>query len=168
MSDSGNVPQTGIIKRLETLIELAMARTIGGLQYLLAARKWAAGSTNPIALTNAWQVIVDVPYTPKTTGKLRIKMALESTADGTADHMNVGVSIGSGIIVPIYALASSVSVPANATGQCVLIIDLDQLGVPTVLPVGVATHVNVLGISTTGGHLTVPTGGAQIEIVEGP
>lgn len=120
MSDSGNVAQTGIIKRLENRIELALSRGLRGL----------AGANNVSAVAAASGAAAAVPYvaiaapaiTKKTSGKYLVTGFV--TIDKNAGTLAAGDAIVctprvNGVELGTF-LASTAAVASGATVQAIV------------------------------------------------
>lgn len=166
MTTSDTVSNPGFLKRIESLLELALARGAGALAFISAPRFWElvpAGGVDQALTTNAFVIVTGATtpatFLPTSTGRIRVDFNLAIAAGAVGDTAQVGVSVGAGSVVPVYQTAAPLTVVANDTVQVSGSVDLDQLSPAVTFPLGVPAVINVIVTAATANRLTVKGNG---------
>lgn len=132
---------------------------------LLLVRGWA-DNASPVSLVGTVATIVaSKTVTPGFTGRFRVVVTgvARNASDETGATLTVGVGHAAGATPEDYVQAP-LTVGAASAETFALVVELDQVAAPVVLPVG--APVTLHAVLTASAALTVDAHGAQIDVQE--
>jgi hypothetical protein len=134
----------------------------------LLSREWTDNGADPTECAeNVGTIVASVTPIAQLTGAFRVIVTGSATNDSGENDTTLSIGISTGDEpTPLIYVQGAIPMPLNATVTFSLVVDLDQIEVAFLLPVGTPTNLNaVVTMGATSGA-TVPGFGLQMSAQE--
>jgi hypothetical protein len=124
-----------------------------------------------VTLSGGSQAIAGVTVTPRTSGKLKVRISgVVQNADTSNTIRPVTLSVAANGVTPALETLTTFH-PAPATSAPFgtpfsLVVDLDQAQTPTTFPLDTPVLINAVAVGDASGQLSIPIRGLQLEVEE--